>query len=36
MGQEGRKNILKKFDIEKMCNTTLTEYKKLINNSKNA
>ena len=31
MGFEGRKNVLKKFDVEKMCNTTLNEYKKLIN-----
>jgi len=31
MGIEGRKNILKKFDIEKMCNSTIAEYIKLIN-----
>ena len=31
MGIEGRKNVLKKFDVEKMCTTTITEYKKLIN-----
>jgi glycosyltransferase involved in cell wall biosynthesis len=31
MGIEGRKNILKKFDIEKMCSSTIAEYKKLIN-----
>ena len=31
MGIEGRKNVLKKFDIEKMCNSTIAEYKKLIN-----
>ena len=30
MGMEGRKNVLKKFDVEKMCNSTITEYKKLI------
>ena len=30
MGFEGRKNILKKFDVDKMCNATFTEYKKLI------
>ena len=30
MGIEGRKNVLKKFDVEKMCNSTFTEYKKLI------
>ena len=31
MGIEGRKNVLKKFDIEKMCNSTIAEYKKLMN-----
>ena len=31
MGAEGRKNVLKKFDVEKMCSSTITEYKKLIN-----
>ena len=31
IGFEGRKNILKKFDVDKMCHTTFTEYKKLIN-----
>jgi len=30
IGFEGRKNILKKFDVDKMCNATFTEYKKLI------
>ena len=30
IGFEGRKNILKKFDVDKMCYTTFTEYKKLI------
>ena len=30
IGNEGRKNVLKKFDVEKMCNSTFTEYKKLI------
>ena len=30
IGLEGRKNVLKKFDVDKMCNTTFTEYKKLI------
>ena len=30
MGIAGRKNVLKKFDVEKMCNSTITEYKKLI------
>ena len=31
MGNEGRKNVIKKFNIEKMCLTTYSEYKKLIN-----
>ena len=31
MGIEGRKNVLKKFDVEKMCTSTITEYKKLLN-----
>jgi len=30
IGIEGRKNVLKKFDVDKMCLTTFTEYKKLI------
>ena len=30
IGIEGRKNILKRFDVDKMCHTTFTEYKKLI------
>ncbi len=30
MGAEGRKNVIKKFDVDKMCQTTFTEYKKLI------
>ena len=30
VGFEGRKNVLKKFDVDKMCHTTLNEYKKLI------
>ena len=30
IGFEGRKNILKKFDVDKMCYTTFTEYKKLL------
>ena len=29
-GIEGRKNVLKKFDVDKMCQSTFTEYKKLI------
>ena len=31
IGFEGRKNILKKFDVEKMCNSTFSEYNKLLN-----
>ena len=31
IGLEGRENVLKKFDVDKMCQTTFTEYKKLIN-----
>ena len=31
MGIEGRKNVIKKFNIEKMCFSTYSEYKKLIN-----
>ena len=30
IGNEGRKNVTKKFDVEKMCQTTFTEYQKLI------
>ena len=30
IGIEGRKNVSKKFDVEKMCQTTFTEYKKLL------
>ncbi len=31
MGIEGRKNIINKFNVEKMCFSTYSEYKKLIN-----
>jgi len=31
MGNEGRKNITKKFNVEKMCFSTYAEYKKLLN-----
>ena len=31
IGAEGRKNVIVKFNVEKMCNTTYSEYKKLIN-----
>tara|TARA_B100000953_G_scaffold52860_1_gene40985 strand:+ start:15 stop:1160 length:1146 start_codon:yes stop_codon:yes gene_type:complete len=30
VGIEGRKNVLKKFDIDRMCFTTFSEYKKLV------
>ena len=30
-GEEGRKNISKKYDVESMCDSTLREYKKLLN-----
>ncbi len=31
IGAEGRKNVKVKFNVEKMCNSTYSEYKKLIN-----
>ena len=31
LGNEGRKNVIKKFNIEKMCFSTYLEYKKLTN-----
>ena len=31
MGKEGRKNIIKKFNVEKMCFSTYSEYKRLLN-----
>jgi glycosyltransferase involved in cell wall biosynthesis len=31
IGTEGRKNIINKFNVEKMCFSTYSEYKKLIN-----
>tara|TARA_B100000965_G_scaffold380804_1_gene377677 strand:- start:239 stop:1387 length:1149 start_codon:yes stop_codon:yes gene_type:complete len=30
IGNEGRKNVSKKFDVEKMCHTTFTQYQKLV------
>jgi glycosyltransferase involved in cell wall biosynthesis len=30
MGAEGRKNVEKKFNVDQMCQTTFTEYKKLL------
>ena len=32
MGNEGRKNVTKKFDVEVMCDSNLREYKKLFKN----
>ena len=32
IGNEGRKNVTKKFDIEVMCESNLREYKKLLKN----
>jgi len=32
IGNEGRKNVTKKFDVETMCQSNLKEYKKLIKN----
>ena len=31
MGREGRKNVINRFNIEKMCLNTYSEYKKLLN-----
>ena len=31
MGNEGRKNVIKKFNVEKMCFSTYSEYKRLLN-----
>jgi len=31
IGNEGRKNVIKKFNVEKMCFSTYSEYKKLLN-----
>ncbi len=32
MGNEGRKNVIKKFDVETMCQSNLKEYRNLIKN----
>ena len=32
IGNEGRKNVTKKFDVETMCQSNLKEYKRLIKN----
>ena len=34
IGNEGRKNVLKKFDVEKMCHSTFSEYQKLVKRKK--
>ena len=34
IGNEGRKNILIKFDVEKMCQSTFAEYQKLLKQKK--
>ena len=31
IGQHGRKNVIKKFNVEKMCFSTYSEYKRLFN-----
>ena len=31
IGIEGRKNVMKKFNVEKMCFSTYSEYKRLLN-----
>ncbi len=31
MGKDGRKNVMKKFNVEKMCFSTYSEYKRLVN-----
>ena len=30
MGEQGRKNVEKKFNVDQMCQTTFTEYNKLL------
>ena len=30
MGEHGRKNVEKKYNVDQMCQTTFTEYKKLL------
>ena len=34
IGNEVRKNVLKKFDVEKMCQSTYAEYQKLFKDKK--
>ena len=31
IGREGRKNIIQKFNVEKMCFSTYSEYKRILN-----
>ena len=31
LGREGRKNVIQKFNVEKMCFSTYSEYKRLLN-----
>ena len=31
IGNEGRKNVTKKFDVENMCRSTFNAYKKILN-----
>ena len=31
MGVEARKNVTKRFNVEKMCFSTYSEYKRLLN-----
>ena len=31
MGKEGRSNVIKKFNVEKMCFSTYSEYKRILN-----
>jgi hypothetical protein len=31
IGVEARKNIIQKFNVEKMCFSTYSEYKRIIN-----
>ena len=31
IGKEGRKNVIKKFNVEKMCCSTYSEYKRVLN-----
>ena len=30
IGHEGKKNVIRKFNVDQLCQTTLTEYKKLL------